>query len=440
MLFTYSRDDAYSQVKKSGRNRKCGRPRKARSSGPLDTPAPCITSPAALSDEGVPKHGQRTPVNSKSSPTGGISEVLAQKRVSKSDSHVSNHVAPPVVVAKKVAKVGVSPRGRGRPPTVSKVIVSQPPPTTQCIFVTYAGAGTTSGVGSPLEVAVPQVLTSMPLQQPVLPSPARARLQTRVATPPRLVASIAARPRLVTPASVVQLPRHVVASVGTPLRHVVISSVGTPLRQVAPASIVTPPRQVATATVGTPPRQVAVVVQPWSNPNLVIRTRRASGQLGTKNVIHVRQQQPLPKVSVMSQFATTGTRTVLLSVPNTSMPIVNNNNLAAARLVASSGPAPAQNRVLNSNIVYRHHVPSNTVPILEKMALQLRQSSTTSTAGATSLLQTAPVGFNLFSRISAAAAAQQQVLLQPQLIAVPTPTQTPVPHADTNGTIGKDPV
>ena len=464
MLFTYSRDDAYSQVKKPGRDKKCGRSRKARpSSPPVDTPStPSLTSPGTLSDE-TPKHGRRGPTNSKSSPTGTTTEVVtvAQKRVSKSDSHVSNHVAPSVV--KKVTKAGVSPRGRGRPPGVSKVVAaSQPPPTTQCIFVTYSGAGGTTGVRGPLQVAVPQRLPSM--QQPVLASPARVRLQTCIATP-RHVTSIAARPpRLVVPTSVVQSPRHIVASVGNPVRHVVISSVGTPIRQVAtvsvatptrqvitssvgmpirqvtPVSVGTPPRQVATATVGTPPRQVAVVVQPWSNPNLVIRTRRAAGQLGPKNVIHVRQQQPLTKVSVMSQFATTGTRTVLLSLPNSSVPVVN--TLATARLVTSNGPTQVQNRVLGPNIVYRHHVPSNTVPILEKMALQLHQDGTTSTAGATSLLQAAPVGFNLFSRISAAAAAQQPILLQPQLIAVPATSQTraPVAHADTNGTIGKDPV
>ena len=469
MLFTYSRDDAYSQVKKPGRDKKCGRSRKARSSGPpVDTPStstPSLTSPATPSDE-APKHGRRGPTSSKSSPTGTTAEVVtvAQKRVSKSDSHVSNHVAPPVV--KKVAKAGVSPRGRGRPPGPAKVAAASlvaasqppPPPTTQCIYVTYSAAGGTTGVRGPLQVAVPQRFPSM--QQPVLASPARVRLQTCVATP-RHVTSIAARPpRLVVPTSVVQSPRHV----GNPVRHVVISSVGTPIRQVAtvsvatptrqvitasvgmpirqvtPVSVGTPPRQLATATVGTPPRQVAVVVQPWSNPNLVIRTRRAAGQLGPKNVIHVRQQQPLTKVSVMSQFATTGTRTVLLSLPNSSVPVVN--NLATARLVTSNGPTQVQNRVLGPNIVYRHHVPSNTVPILEKMALQLHQDGTASTASATSLLQAAPVGFNLFSRISAAAAAQQPILLQPQLIAVPATSQTraPVAHADTNGTIGKDPV
>ena len=481
MLFTYSRDDAYSQVKKPGRDKKCGRSRKARSSGPpVDTSStPSVTtSPGTPSDE-PPKQGRRGPTNSKSSPTGTTATevvTVAQKRVSKSDSHVSNHVAPPVV--KKVAKAGVSPRGRGRPPGPAKVAAAaaaaaslvaasqpQPPPpvtTTQCIFVTYSAAGGTTGVRGPLQVAVPQRLPSM--QQPVLASPARVRLQTCMATP-RHVTSIAARPpRLVVPTSVVQSPRHVVASVGNPVRHVVISSVGTPLRQVAtvsvatptrqlitasvgmpirqvtPVSVGTPPRQLATATVGTPPRQVAVVVQPWSNPNLVIRTRRAAGQLGPKNVIHVRQQQPLTKVSVMSQFATTGTRTVLLSLPNSSVPVVN--TLATARLVTSNGPTQVQSRVLGPNIVYRHHVPSNTVPILEKMALQLHQDGTASTAGATSLLQAAPVGFNLFSRISAAAAAQQPILLQPQLIAVPATSQTraPVAHADTNGTIGKDPV
>ena len=454
MLFTYSRDDAYSQVKKhGGRARKIGRPRKNRpvvalpsSSSSSDSDSSSSSDESSSDEEPpskVPKHvianSKSNPVGRppKSSPTGVTVKAVMKKPVSKPDSQVTNHV----VVAKKAGSVPVkSPRGRGRPPKVPAVVAAThaatpKATTTKYVFVNHASS-VAGGVNRPIQVAVPHVAMSpsVSLQRPVFTATAVVRPAFAVARPafavarpamrivaPRLrmtaaqpVSSVSGWPRIVA-SSVVQSPRQILTSVGTPRQ--LVTTVGTPPRQV-----------VAGAHGTTPPCQVALVVQPWSNPNLVIRTRRASGQLGAKNVIHVRQRQALPtKVNVVSQFATAGTRTVLLSVPSGGM--------APVRLVSSTA-GPTQNRVLGPNLVYRH-VPNNTVPILEKMALQLRQGDAVGSPGGARVLQAAPVAFNLFSRISAAAAQQQQVFIRPQLIAVPA-TQ-PVAHADTNGTLAKDP-
>ena len=454
MLFTYSRDDAYSQVKKHGRSRKIGRPRKHR---PVVTPPSSSSSDSDSSndssssgeDEPAPKKPRRVLVN-KSSPA---VKAVVKKPVLKSDSQASNHVVPQVV--KKVGNPVKSPRGRGRPPKVPAVVATQKATTTKYVFVNHSSA---AGVNRPIQVAVPHVAMSpsVSLQRPVFATTAVARpmFTTTAVARPVFTTTAVARPMFTTTA--VARPMFTTTAVARPTMRIVaprlrmataqpvssvagwprivasprqiVPSVGTPRQLVT--TVGTPPRQVAAGAHGTtPPCQVALVVQPWSNPNLVIRTRRASGQLGPKNVIHVRQRQPLPKVSVVSQFATAGTRTVLLSVPSAGG--------APVRLVTSTA-SPAQNRVLGTpNLVYRH-VPNNTVPILEKMALQLRQGDVASPAGGARVLQAAPVAFNLFSRISAAAAQQQHVFIQPQLITVPVP-RAPVAHADTNGTLAKDP-